>query len=112
MQARAEITLKRDTLRIVDVQHIVTWILGENVCPSWVFVKVRNTGQRPDSFDLYREAHPRHRCTLLRALRRHMWGTQARAQTRRLSRGLVAVLVLTSGLRLHSSCQLSLSPNH
>jgi hypothetical protein len=40
VQGRAEVQLTTDTLRLVDVQQAILWVLGETVSPRFMFVQV------------------------------------------------------------------------
>ena len=42
LQARAEVRLTTHFLHLADVQHAVLWVLGDAVCPRFMFLKARH----------------------------------------------------------------------
>lgn len=41
MQARAKVEIKKESVRLNDVQQLLTWVLGDGMSPTWAFIRVR-----------------------------------------------------------------------
>lgn len=40
LQARAKVEIKKESVRLNDVQQLLTWVLGDAMSPTWAFIQV------------------------------------------------------------------------
>jgi hypothetical protein len=43
VQARAQVQIKKESVRLPEVQQLLTWVFADGMSPTWAFIQVNAT---------------------------------------------------------------------